>query len=167
MALESGRREVNRIKAEIAVLSQKQSELYDQLHSLEPAVQKECKHPKVVYTDGHVSHDPDEDDTHEYRICLSCGLSERGERKYNQPYDFGRTKWFYKILTNEPIRRFCVTGRSGLSGTIEYEKQANSTFGEATFEKRMGHYWHYVEKRLFKMTYAARVKAVMRLGYPV
>ena len=168
MGLESGRREINRIKSALAVTYQTQAELYRQLRELEPILHKECKHPKTVYTDGHVTHDPDDYDTPEVRICLSCGLTEQGEREYQQYHlDFGRQRWKYKVLLNAPIRRFCVPGSAGPRGTIEYETRANSTFGADTLEKRLSHYWFHVKDRIFKMPYANRVKAVMKVGYNV
>ncbi len=180
MGLESGRREIKRIKAEIAVLSQKQSELYNQLRTLEPIIHKECKHPKIVYTDGHVNHDPDDYDTPEVHICLSCDLTEQGERKYNQPYNFGRTEWYYKILTGIPIRRFCVPGRTP-SDTVNYyadmiDRQVKYARerGEVVpgkkrdemLDKELNKYWFHVETRIMHMSFANRVQAVKKVGYP-
>jgi hypothetical protein len=172
---------VRQIRAEISFLSSKKSSLHTELQSFTLALQKECSHKKVVYTDGHVSFGPDDDSIPEVRICLGCGLSETGERNHHAKSWAGEQNWGgYKLLTAKPIRRFCVPGRLP-SDTIEaYEDQVNrevkyarengktitGTKRDAMLEEHLIKYWFHVSDRLFAMSYPARIRAVMKLGYP-
>lgn len=169
MQIETNRNRIRDINKKLADLRHQELMLIQERHAVEEETTKECKHQKVIYTDGfpHQSWDYDWDHYHpEMRHCLSCGQTEEG--KYvGQQSMFGRDVWEYKILTNKPIRRFCITGNRGLEGTIQYEKDASRTFGENTYEKRMCHYWAYVHDKLFAMPYAARVKKALQWGYPV
>jgi len=165
--------ELDQYHAQIRVLLEEKDVLTKIAH-------KECKHKKVIYTDGHVHSDPDDYDTPEVRICLCCGFQESSEREYNQPYNFGRTKWHYKVLTATPIHRFCVPGRM-MSDTVDYYtdmvdrqvkiRRANgeiipSKKRDEMLETELSRYWEHVKDRIFRLSYPARVKAVMKIGYP-
>jgi hypothetical protein len=169
MSLEKGRNRVRDINKRLAELKQQEIMLLSQRDDTEKELRSACKHPKIIYVDGHYQpYDYEWDHYHaEMRVCLSCGLTESGDFNVQENQTrFGRYLWTYKVLTGKPIRRFCVTGSTGLRGTIEYEKRANSTFGDKTYEERMCHYWAYVHDRLFNMPYSARVKKAMEWGYP-
>jgi len=168
MSVATDRDEVRRINRRLSDLRHEELELIRQRDSVEDHARTACKHEKIVYVDGHPhqSWDYDWDHYHaEMHICLSCGLTEEGKESQQQSW-LGNAKWDYKVLTGKPIRRFCVVGNAGLQGTIDYEKRANSTFGESTYEERMCHYWAYVRDKLFAMPYASRVKKMRTWGYP-
>jgi hypothetical protein len=168
MQIETNRNRIREINKKLADLRHQELLLIQERHNVEEQTTKECKHLKVIYTDGfpHQSWDYDWDHYRaEMRVCLSCGMTEEGTDP-KEPRMFANPVWEYKILTNKPIRRYCVCGNAGLKGTIDYEKRASSTFGEDTYEKRMCHYWAYVCDKLFAMPYAARVKKAMQWGYP-
>ena len=168
MKLEANRNQIRDINKKLAELRHQELELIRERDGIETQTRTACKHPKIIYVDGHYQpYDYEWDYYHaEMRVCLSCGLTETGEFDVqDNSHRFGRYVWTYKVLTGKPIRRFCVVGSQGLQGVIDYEKRANSTFGDATFEKRMCVYWAYVHDKLFNMPYAARVKKVMQWGY--
>jgi len=181
MSLTAKQNRVREINRELAALSSQSSVLYTEKAELEKKAHVECTHKKIVYTDGHISHDPDDYDTPEVHICLGCGLTESGERKYNQDYSLGRTVWYFKVLTAVPVRRFCVPGRM-MSDTVNYhtdiidrEVKYARERGEVIpgkkrdemLEKELSKYWEHVKSRVFKLSYPARIKAVQRMGYPV
>lgn len=170
---------VRKINRELEVLASKSSVLYAERKQLEETVHVQCKHKKVIYTDGHVNHDPDDYDTPEVRICLGCGLTERSERtRYANFWDH---QWGgYKTLTAAPIRRFCVPGRT-MSDTVNYyadmidrqvkyarERGEIISWHQRDYmlEEELSKYWEHVKDRVFKFSYPARIKAVQRIGYP-
>jgi hypothetical protein len=171
---------IRNIQLEIDELHAQIRTLLDEQESLTNVAKKECQHKKVIYTDGHIHSDPDDYDTPETHICLGCGIVESGEREYNQPYNFGRTEWHYKVLTAKPIRRFCVPGR-GLreledyytdlvDRQVKYSRHNGQVITgkqrDAMLEKELSKYWAHVCDRIWRMSYPARVKAVMKVGYP-
>jgi hypothetical protein len=149
MSLNETRKALRQVKAEIVQSDLHRAALYVKRAALKEEAERECKHPKIIYVDGHAHQSWDYDWEHyapEMRVCLSCGLTESATEAAN---NFARLSplWVYKVLTGKPIRRFCTTGSAGLKGTSVH--------------------WAYVAAHLFLLSYPARIKAVQRIGYPV